>query len=190
MGINTYGAEDRPNSGSPIALEQLNKILVDSDVTKLKELLKELSLKHNISPDKLASIASSDENITIPTSIYDNSRLSMLESTVKYLKEDLNQKFSSIGRLLNRNERTIWVTYSNASKKSPSRLKIAESISIPINVLSDRRFSILEQATGFLKEEYGLKFSEIGRLLKRDDRTVWTCYSRLKKKREGENEAR
>ena len=184
MGIYTYRAGDRPDTSSPLAQEKLNKVLADSGLNQLKQLLASLSAKHNLSPQELASIAQDEKNITIPMSIYSDKRLSMLEATVKYLKEELSLRFSAIGKILNRNERTIWVTYSNAKRKSPQRLKISQGISMPVAVLSDRRFSALEQAVGFLKEAYSLRFSEIARILKRDDRTVWTCYFRLKKKRE------
>ena len=122
--------------------------------------------------------------------IYDNKKLSLLETTVKYLREELGLRYCAIGKLLNRDERTIWVTYSKSKLKSPSKLKIRESILLPIDVLTNRRYSMMELVVGYLHEEFGLKFSVIARMLVRVQRTIWTCYSRLKRKREGENEAR
>ncbi len=190
MGRNTGRHEENTNFNTDNSLNSINKILIDKEFSQLKTLIKSLSIKYNISKEKITDIAQNEEDIVIPTSIFSDEKLSMLETSVKYLKDDLNLKFSSIGKILNRDERTIWTTYHNSCKKSNSKLLVAEGISLPIKVLSDRRHSILEQAVGYLKETHSMKFSEIARLLKLDDRTIWTCYNRLKKKREGENEAR
>lgn len=190
MGKNAYGDISNPDFSSPHTQGILNKLLVDNDLTVLKQVLGTLSSKYNLSPDEIAKLATSKEEITIPVSIYGNDELSTLESTVKYLKEELNLTFSKIGYLLNRSEKTIWATYHNANNKSKLKLDIRQTYSVPINILSNRAYSILEQLVGFLKENYGLRFSQIAKLLCLNDRTVWTCYHRLKKKREGENEAK
>ncbi|NQU79468.1 sigma-70 region 4 domain-containing protein [Candidatus Woesearchaeota archaeon] len=36
--------------------------------------------------------------------------------------------------------------------------------------------------TTYLRDRQGMSFHEIAVLLNRDDRTVWTCYHRAKKK--------
>jgi DNA-directed RNA polymerase specialized sigma24 family protein len=41
----------------------------------------------------------------------------------------------------------------------------------------------LEICVVYLKEEAGLKYSEIGECMNRDQRTVWTCYDRACKKK-------
>ena len=41
-----------------------------------------------------------------------------------------------------------------------------------------------------LKENYELNYSEIGRLLERDPRTVWTCYNRSGEKLRGKKRGR
>jgi len=69
-------------------------------------------------------------------------------------------------------------------KKLPSDIDIIPSlIAIPVSVLSDRSLATLEAVVEYLKEVLGLSYHEIAVLLKRDDRTVWTCYQRAKKKR-------
>ncbi|MFH1054119.1 MAG: hypothetical protein V1740_06905 [Candidatus Woesearchaeota archaeon] len=35
----------------------------------------------------------------------------------------------------------------------------------------------------YLKEEFNLNYHEIGHLLNRDERTIWTCYNRTTKKK-------
>ena len=56
-------------------------------------------------------------SINIPSSIFTNRNLSVLESLVWYLKKDLELGFRDIGKLLNRDERTIWTVHNRAKKK-------------------------------------------------------------------------
>ncbi len=55
--------------------------------------------------------------INIPTSIFRDRSLSVLEAVVEYLKEHHNLNYHQIARLLNRDERTIWTVYNRAKKK-------------------------------------------------------------------------
>lgn len=59
---------------------------------------------------------SSIEN-PIPISIFKKSRLTIFETIVVYLKENMKLKFRKIAELLNRNYRTIWTVYNRAKKK-------------------------------------------------------------------------
>jgi len=54
---------------------------------------------------------------------------------------------------------------------------------IPTLIFKDRSISVLEAMVEYLKDEKQLSYHEIAILLNRDDRTIWTCYSRAKKKR-------
>jgi hypothetical protein len=54
---------------------------------------------------------------------------------------------------------------------------------IPSNIFIDRKVSVLEAVVEYLKEQKDLSYHEIGVLLNRDDRTIWTCYNRVQKKR-------
>ena len=54
---------------------------------------------------------------------------------------------------------------------------------IPSSVFLDRNISVLEALVKYLKEQKKLTYHEIAVLLNRDDRTIWTCYSRAMKKR-------
>jgi len=58
-----------------------------------------------------------------------------------------------------------------------------DSEKIPIEILADRTLSVLEAISEYLHEKRELSFHEIAILTKRDDRTIWTCYSRAKRKR-------
>ena len=58
---------------------------------------------------------------SIPISVFNNDKLSPLETICKYLKENTHKSYSEIATLLNRNDRTIWTTYNNAKKKLPGQ---------------------------------------------------------------------
>ena len=62
-------------------------------------------------------------------------------------------------------------------------LKREANINIPCAILNDRNVAVLEAITEFLKDKKNLTYHEIAVLLNRDDRTIWTCYYRAKKKR-------
>ena len=53
----------------------------------------------------------------IPTSIFRNRKLSVLESIVSYLKDKFNLRYSQIASLINRDERNIWTVYNKAKEK-------------------------------------------------------------------------
>jgi hypothetical protein len=56
-------------------------------------------------------------------------------------------------------------------------------ILVPSFIFRDRSVSILEGLVEYMKDEKGYTYHEIGRLLNRNERTIWTCYSRAKQKR-------
>ena len=57
-------------------------------------------------------------------------------------------------------------------------------IKLPLEIFRDRSLSVLEVISEYLHDELKLSFHEIAKLMNRDDRTIWTCYHRAKKKRE------
>ncbi len=58
-------------------------------------------------------------------------------------------------------------------------------VNIPSFIFRDRNLAALESVVIYLKDSQGLTYAQIARLLNRDQRTVWTTYSRAKKKLEG-----
>ena len=59
---------------------------------------------------------------------------------------------------------------------------------IPLDVLKNRDLGVLESITVYLKDKKNMKFSEIARSLDRDQRTIWTTYTKAKKKLGEKNE--
>ena len=68
-------------------------------------------------------------------------------------------------------------------KVTKKRPKTPSNMWIPSNVLRDNSISVLEAIVEFLKEKKGLTYHQIGELINRDERNVWTVYNRAKKKR-------
>ncbi len=120
---------------------------------------------------------------TVPLSIF-SSELGPLESLVKYMKEELSLTYKEIALILNRNAIPIGVSYRNAVSKLPSRLDTMSERKIPLSIFSKRRFSVLEALTSYLKESCNMSFHDIAFALNRDDRTIWTVYSRYRNKNE------
>ena len=54
---------------------------------------------------------------------------------------------------------------------------------LPISIFKDRSISVLEAIVEYLHEVKGLNFKTISTLLNRNERTIWTVYSRVQKKR-------
>jgi predicted DNA-binding protein (UPF0251 family) len=159
------------NSSSSISVNSTNII---GDVRCVIQNIVQAS---NVSPVHV----SLSKDMSIPLSIIrDNSSL---EAMVLYLKEILNMKFSYIAELLNRDQRTIWVTYTNAKKK---KIKIDmdnnSQLTLPLSIFTSRNFSILESIVFYLRTNYGLTFNQISDLLGKNYRTIWTVYKRALRK--------
>ena len=57
-------------------------------------------------------------------------------------------------------------------------------IYIPISQIVRPNLTIYESLVVYLKEQQELTFREIGNLIKRDERNIWTVYHRALKKRD------
>lgn len=124
------------------------------------------------------------EEVKVPLSVFNNEHLSSLETIVKYLRENLLLTYRQIGELTNRNKIALAVTYRNAKRKMKD--KFADQISpysIPVAILKDRKLSVLENISWYLKNTFGLTYHKVAVLLNRDDRTIWTVYQRALKKK-------
>jgi hypothetical protein len=55
--------------------------------------------------------------VSIPSVIFRDRSLKVLEILVEYLKEHQNMTYHEIAVLLNRDDRTVWTVYNRAKKK-------------------------------------------------------------------------
>jgi DNA-directed RNA polymerase specialized sigma24 family protein len=126
-------------------------------------------------------VFSSEKEINLPLSIF-SKELGALESTVKYLKENLKMSYREIAKELNRDERTIWTSYKKASKKIEKEFATAKSsLQIPLSIFENKKLTVLESLVLYLKEK-GMNYSEIAELLDRDQRNIWAIWNRAKNK--------
>jgi DNA-binding NarL/FixJ family response regulator len=120
--------------------------------------------------------------IYVPVAIF-STDVSPSEALVKYLKEHLKLRFADIGRVLNRDQRGIWVAYSRTQKKHPAPLptKPAQYI-IPVSLFTDRTLAILEHIVHYLREQ-GMPVKAIGELLNKSPSTIAAVHHRVRKKK-------
>ena len=124
---------------------------------------------------------SDSKEIFIPLSVIKHH--SSLEAIVLYLKDIYSLRFNEIAELLNRDQRTIWVTYANAKKKKiVLDLHNSSTLTLPINMFTSRTFSVLETIVFYLRTSHNLTFNQISGLLNKNYRTIWTVYRRALKK--------
>ncbi len=160
----------------------IQNIYSDKEFIELAINLKNLQKRYDLDAKKIISLTN-NPGINIPISVLSTKELSSFEAIVKYLHEIKKLKFSQIADLTGRNQKTIWCTYNNSKKKYGKELTIKQGLDFPVSAIQKRDYSILETIVGHLKEKFSLTYSQIAAQLNLDPRTVWTCYSRLEKKR-------
>ncbi len=122
-------------------------------------------------------------SVLIPVSIFSSRKTSPLEAAVRYLKENKGMRFCEISKALGRDQRTIWATYSNATKKSGQRFfRIEQSHLVSSDIFLDRRKSFLECLVSCMKNGMELSNKEISTLLNRNPKTISTVFHRSVKK--------
>jgi len=121
------------------------------------------------------------EEIQIPILIF-KQKLGPSEALCKYLKENLGLKFNEIAKLINRDQRTIWINYRNAIKKKKENIEVeGKVIYVSVKIFADRKFSILESLVIYFRER-GFSNSEIAEISGKGISNIWTLYSRARKK--------
>ncbi len=134
------------------------------------------------------SSETNSRQLNIPIILLTDRSLSVFEVLVEYLKEEQKLTLHEIAVLTNRDDRTIWTVYHRAKVKretTPKPLLKPTSVNVPLSVLLDRTYAVLEAVSVYLKERSGFSYHEIAVMTGRDDRTIWTAYNRAKKKERG-----
>ncbi|MFH1063698.1 MAG: hypothetical protein V1729_01310 [Candidatus Woesearchaeota archaeon] len=149
----------------------------------LRSIIRFMRLNQQLALNELVSLYTENSpQDAIPVSIFARS-LSPSESLCKYLKENCNLSFHEIAVLLNRDDRSIWTSYSRASKKSTDPITASkDDVLVPISIFSDRACSILEHVVDYLKTNYSLSNSRIAELTKKHPSAIATVAKRAERK--------
>lgn len=90
------------------------KEVLESDIEKTLSRIRE---KHLFIEDEIRNLLEARrEEITLPVSIF-SEKLGMLEAASIYLKDKSKLSFNDIAKLLKRDYKTIWTSYSKAKEK-------------------------------------------------------------------------
>ena len=165
-------------------LEDLRREYSPNKADAAQAIIKELRMQYRIRREEILNSIEEERTLNIPVSIF-STELGGLEALCKYLKENMNMTYHEAALLVKRNERTVWTAYQKASEKRPEGFAIDEDvITLPISAFSNDKLTVMESLVAYLKEK-GIKYSEIGRMLNRDQRNIWTIYSHGMKKKSG-----
>ncbi|MBN1544654.1 hypothetical protein JW898_04280 [Candidatus Woesearchaeota archaeon] len=150
----------------------------------LKSIIHFMRQKQQLSLQELISIyAEVIPEEAVPVSIFSHD-LSPSESLCRFLKENRNLTFHDIAALLNRDDRSIWTSYTRAAKKSRQQFTTSDDdLMIPLSIFQDRSMSILEHVVDHLKTEHKLSNSGIARLISKNPSSIATVANRASAKR-------
>jgi hypothetical protein len=155
----------------------------DPKFLRFKELYFELKQDYGKNFDKFFK---AEEDYLIPCSIF-NKKLSSLECIVKYLVENYGLRISFIAKLFGRTNKTVWQAYKDSLKKLPEKFtKVSSKYWIPASIFADRKISVLEHISVYLKSNYELSFKNVAEIVCRDITTVRTVYYRALKKKKND----
>lgn len=76
------------------------------------------------------------EYIDIPSFVFKDRTLSVLEVMVEYLRDNKKMRFHEIAVIINRDDRTVWTVYRRAKLKRKGIIKSTETIDVkkPIDI--------------------------------------------------------
>ena len=154
----------------------------NTDVNNLFTHFLKLMKDQGMSFEQLSKLYHAEEQ-SVPVEIFAK-KLSPSEAVCKFLKENRNKSFHEIAQLLNRDDRSVWTSYTRAVHKQKSLFIISQSSPlIPLSVLANRQFSFLESVILHLVQT--MKPMAIARLLHRSAPIIYTVLSRARQKKEG-----
>jgi len=146
---------------------------------KVKELLEYIET-NQISSKDLTQII--DEDMFLPTAIF-NKKLTVLESAVKYLRENKRLSLRQIAGILGRDERNVWHIYRAAKTKAPRKFSnLLKRFEVPTSIFPNTKLSAQEAIVCYLKNSNGMTFNEIAEILARSPSTIRTVYQRYRRK--------
>lgn len=129
---------------------------------------------------KLSDLLQQQKEPHIPLSIF-STPLSPAEALVKHLKDHHHLSYAAIGRLLNRDQRGIWSTYTRAQNKHDGNLPLTTHHLIPIGIFKDRQLSILEHIVNHLRNQ-NITVKRIAELTNKSPSTIAAVHHRARRK--------
>lgn len=180
------GLEDKNEPKRSSISESLKKNLDAVDV-----FIQGIAEKHELSFEEILNLLKGkpiqiSTDILIPTFIFRNKNLGILESVVKYLKEEHKLAYHQIAIILKRDDRVIWVTYNKAFRKNMERLRVeSPNYWVPVSVFTDKVLGPLESLSKYFIETARMDMDKISKLLERGPRSISMCYKRAKEKENG-----
>lgn len=171
--------------------QRLGRIFVEENaaLSRLDTIFSGLSSKYKMNYANIIGMLKKRQSLlSIPASIFNN-QLSPLENVVLYLNVRLRFSQTQITNILRRDYTTIWTTLEHASKKISKavyggilKVREKEEILIPIRIFANRKLSILESLSIYIKNQFSLSYHQIALLLGKNDRTIWTVVNRGRRK--------
>lgn len=160
------------------------------DSVEPKQLLQNLLIKlkkDGLGVDELIEIfQETTGELSIPLSIF-SSELPPMEALCKYLIDYEQLSNKNAANLLNRNSKSIWANYQRAKGKELV-LSGNQKYLIPISILNNRSFSLLESVILHLNQTYGLTNAQIANLLRKSPNSIAVLLKRAKRKKKKKNE--
>ena len=146
--------------------------MVSSKSILVSKLFSEYTDKGLINTIEIVLKEYKDHN-SIPLNIYSDKKLGILESTVKYLKENSNLSYHEIAIILNRDDRTIWATYRKTLKKHEDKFSISSGgETVDPDIFSNRDIAPLGALIAHLKNK-GMTLKNISLALNRSYKNIW-----------------
>jgi DNA-directed RNA polymerase specialized sigma24 family protein len=148
----------------------------------LKVLLKRLHQTENLQLDTLVSLfQEASQEITVPLSIFSHN-LYPAEALCKYLRENKKLSNQEIGKLLNRDSKSVWGTYSRAQgKKKGAFTQKRDDHFLPLSIFQ-KNSSFLESVILHLHQVHGWSNKHIATLLKKSPNSIAVLYKRAREK--------
>ena len=160
-------------------------IHTEDDISALNTFIQNIEERNNLSFAKIMALLKEKRKETsrliVPSYIFKDRTFGILAAITKYMKENMDLKYSEIAKLLQRDNRIIWTTYNRYKKRKPFSID-KSSLNIPVSVFTNKKLGPLESLTKYLKEDLNLSFREISSLINRDNRTAWASYNNALKK--------
>ncbi|MBN1157689.1 sigma-70 region 4 domain-containing protein [Candidatus Woesearchaeota archaeon] len=158
-----------------------SKSAIDSFVLSLNRLKKE----EGFHDKKIIDVIKSPENsLLIPASIF-SSKDAPFESLCNYLRESFGFPVREIARITKRDSKSIYTTLNNSCGRHQY---VEDGIKVPLSAFCQRKTSILESLCLYLARKEGLGITEIGKIISKSPKTVWTAIHRARQKGGGIND--